>query len=501
MLTYTEIKSILFFMPIGSVFFMSNNTTKLYVYTLSDYSRKILSIEGQDKEKKILSVYEAIQSVSQFFGILKNITIYWTTEIIIQESYIFNKILNRLITDPEYRKNTLGKLYPSIQDSPDITDLKIIIVQEFLNHTSKKPLSKSPNIITKEDLILALNKIPKEVEKIKLASSSTKFLSLQQALSKRDRCSIEEYETYWNSEKYNPLIATFIYTAGITDKIPKQAMINKADNILRFLTEKYREIKLKIDSKIDSEPPFISIYNSIAKHYNYSYCKETFNFLIEFQENGRCNCECGSYLVYQINELFPSPNFITLFSSEPDHVKIFVYNKLTRVQYTCETTNPPIQLTPLKENSKNYSCIFSEQLLAFNILLSSVESRFKSENKDIFREFISTINNMIGNNLDIQKSPLEDLILGCDRKMLNTKKTPSPCMMDNTTLNILIFTKYAFIHKIPNVYEKIFNIGTVYTPRDLKSLYENISPTPEEIQTRNKEMLKIFKIILKSPRP
>ena len=321
-------------------------------------------------------------------------------------------------------------------------------------------------------------------------------------------------ETFWNDPLISPLVASLIYSAGISDNSPKNSLLKKWYDLKSTFDRKYLEIGTN-----QSDPPFIKVYNSLVKKYKYSYCVSNFNFLLQFYENGLCNCECGTYLAYQLNELFPSPNFMVLFSFEVEHVKLAVYNKTTKALSIFETTGTPAKLVPTIYFSNN-PFIYSEQLVGFNIIANSLFGRIlkyfpKNESTNFSSNFISdvtnTINNMINSEnkdsiLDISSSSLSDLILKSNRKLLNTKKIIkngggfSYCMLDNTNFNRLLFLLHTSYLKntdiVPILYEKSFAVSSIYVKKDFQDLVSGVIPTPEEINERNTKMLFFFQKLL-----
>lgn len=131
-------------------------------------------------------------------------------------------------------------------------------------------------------------------------------------------CDIEEFRKMCNSLDYGCLVATLIAVGCIVDNIP-----------MKQLQYSWISLKAEIEARIansyfhEYSPKALQIYEEMQTNYDYTYCSDSDNFITNFYMNNICNCMCGSWLIYQINELLPESEKEILFVwSLPDHVML-----------------------------------------------------------------------------------------------------------------------------------------------------------------------------------
>ena len=178
---------------------------------------------------------------------------------------------------------------------------------------------------------------------------------------------IDNYDLFqklWDDKvNYGPIIASCCITGFISDFIPMQALMSTWTRLKKHI--------------LREKTSFIDMYRKIIskQQFNYSYQNKKYNFLVDFYERGLCNCECGTFLCFTINQLIPiqAKVFIGML---PNHIGILIYDKISEKYYKennelvlFETTSGGEMILEKVDNIE--FIITSPEILAFNIIFYS----------------------------------------------------------------------------------------------------------------------------------
>lgn len=379
------------------------------------------------------------------------------------------------LKDVKAEKNTFKNLRKKLVQIKDKVDEYSMEekkrIEKLLQH-KPKPLSK---------------RIPQVLPKVKLFEKSTPEVEnaiYNQVSSFYRECDYENFEKNWNDPNYGPVVATMIYLGCIERNISTEILKNRWQ---RFLVEINTILKTINDDQI----PFVEIYRILAeKTLDYQYCNDNFNFLVDYYEKGICNCECGTYLVYELSRRFPwKQGFYTMPIITPGHIQIYMFIPIDPPEYLIKTGELQSSDGPLEYLKKAGFCyettfrgggtmelsdtiditggFFSEQVMAFHIMIYSF-----TRDDDIFKK-ISLVKKLVGNMLCINwDNDIYTILTTMNRELAKT-------LLDSNSLDACIFTLRNL-----TTYKKTLINDKKYILNDMVNIVSGKFPTQEELRER-----------------
>lgn len=421
------------------------------------YLFQIFIESSVEQLRKRLVVYETLheREVKQRFGI---------------------KIMPYL-KDVKAEKNTFKNLRKKLLQIKDKADEYSMEekkrIEKLLQH-KPTPLSK---------------RIPHVLPKVKLSEKSTPEVEnaiYNQVSSFYRECDYENFEKNWNDPNYGPVVATMIYLGCIQQNIPTEVLKNRWQRLLA-------EINTILKTIDDDEIPFVEIYRILAeKTLDYQYCNDNFNFLVDYYEKGICNCECGTYLAYELSRRFPGKKrgggYYTMPIVTPNHIQIYMFipTNFEHLIKTGELQSSDDPLKYLKHGGIRYETtfrggafreisdtkdiiggFFSEQVMAFNIMI-------KSFTRDDDFKKILLVQKLVGNMLDINwDNDIYTILTTMNRKPVKT-------LLDSNYLDMCILT----LKDQGTIYKQILINDKKYILNDMVNIVSGKFPTQEELRER-----------------
>jgi hypothetical protein len=298
-------------------------------------------------------------------------------------------------------------------------------------------------------------------------------ISIEKRIEKND-CDYKEFENTWNDKNYGPIIASLTYIGCIVNDIPMKALKNVWYTLLSTINNIHKT------NKFD----FIGIYDILAKKtLEYSYCTESFNFLVDYFEKGLCNCECGSFLSFMISRLYPSQLYSkTFLGITPGHASLFTIDDEKNI-FEFETTVYGGKLFPIPNEriDEIEYAIYSEQVLGLYILFNS-----NSRSKHLFY-LTNLFVKMFNVKRDIKESNFCQILLEIDRKFI---KTP----LDNNAFDIIILETIFRLEK--STMKKVIKNNNKYIKKDMIDILKKKSFNLKDVQRRTKKHIEEIKKIL-----
>jgi hypothetical protein len=214
-----------------------------------------------------------------------------------------------------------------------------------------------------------------------------KFIDVVVKINRFKNCNYKLYERLWNDMKnYGPVIASLIFGGCLGTNAMMPALmkiwIDFQYQIIR-ISERLKQQKSKI-------PLFIRVYEELVQNETNCYFKRgSINFLTDLYINGSCNCQCGTYLVYILSQMFPEPNIQVFPVYELSHICLVAFDGDNI--YKIETTGVmnfyrPINIEKFREEFLNI--IGNEQLLGLFIIDQSIPHKTIRMHTDLFLDMI-----------------------------------------------------------------------------------------------------------------
>lgn len=295
---------------------------------------------------------------------------------------------------------------------------------------------------------------------ITVADSVRNFLS-----TKSEKCNYKEFEKLWNDENYGPIIASLIYSGCIKEKIPMKAL---------------RYVWYTLLGMVDKKKPFYEIYEELAKDtLEYTYCSNSFNFLVDYYEKGLCNCECGSILSFTLSKLFPTSKFPKVFTAiEENHVKVLAISDMGK-SFEFETTVYGGKLIKISTLKGIQYAIYSEQVMGIYVIFNSLLMRINKERRQSLFPLLLQKMFLIE---EISLKNIGKILKNVDRFFIKTT-------LDSNAFDMIILNVMIVLLDIPPIVDKRITKGVYanneqYIRMDFKSIYSNSKPTAVNITER-----------------
>ena len=219
---------------------------------------------------------------------------------------------------------------------------------------------------------------------------------------------------------------------------------------------------------------------------DYTFCNGKYNFLVDFYEQGLCNCECGSYLCMAINFCFPDHNNNVVFGVKTKHVCVlmpFLKEEKLFIENFETTKFGEVYL----EKIENVLMIMvSEQVIGMSILFNSSLNR---ADEKIF-------SNVFERMLQIKLS--QDILI----ILRNCKRPTITNYLDSNSFDMIItkfflYNRYKDKNFIFRSMESIRNNNKKYLENDLLHFTEGKEVSEFELSERimqhSKEIYDIIK--------
>lgn len=226
-------------------------------------------------------------------------------------------------------------------------------------------------------------------------------------------------------------------------------------------------------------PNAVTIYdelvNKVKKCY---YSGDSANFLVDFYKLGSCNCQCGTYMLYQLFQMYPDPGLKIFAKIEPGHIKILGVTPKESF-YNIETTSVANYLEYISDVSQYMSnawCfIFSPFVLSCAYIVFDMSS-----DKNLYYENMVHLpiwTTMFSRNLE---SYFEHLSLNGVTTLADVDS-----LFVITLLNI--YNKYDV-----NIVEPFVQYLRPHFISDIKRVISQIEETEEALEQRKYDNIKIF---------
>lgn len=229
-----------------------------------------------------------------------------------------------------------------------------------------------------KELLLTYDKVYKFTEPIRkvLINQIDERNPVDVVIGKKLRkpiCEYKEFEKLANHPDYGYIVAGLIYAGclefGISMEQLMYTWITLKKEIEALMTE------IPHDKTI---PKAVKIYKKLQESYNYQYCATTYNFIANFYMSSMCNCVCGTFLIYTINNLLPvNEQEILFFLINPRHIQLLFNNKGT--WFVIESTAQDIHTWKYQITGTEFFAHGNEKLAVIGMWTTSTSENYDLE--------------------------------------------------------------------------------------------------------------------------
>lgn len=350
---------------------MNNEELNKLQLEINEDKQTFVLIDKKDNKK---AIFPSVKSKELFVkGILPKI---FNPNVIFKKPDL-NTFYETIDTISTLEDNSKVDYYNYIKDEEKMTDfiekIKYNVAESIENDFIRKMRKRYSKDIS--------------LKKVKIKN---KFNSIRDLYEKKSKIyDINILYNLWNKKDIGPIVATLIYISHVVDKIPIYDLVNTWYKIKKDIEIIYNEIKKNNINQ--SKPIFLQIFERLQKRGNFFcyYSAESYNFISDFYMFGKCNCACGTYLIYLLSKLYPDPNYrVAVWAYEGHVLNLLVDKNGELYQYDSTHLSPKLEKktkNDIENNTeRNFCIISSEQTIALLISFSLITYSNKKVSKISF---------------------------------------------------------------------------------------------------------------------
>ena len=197
--------------------------------------------------------------------------------------------------------------------------------------------------------------------RLKIKTKKESKISLQPPRQKCDHALIKKLS---QMPDYGPLITAVIFEGCILDNL---AVIQLQYAWISMERELSTQLSLNKNKNIIEK--LVEVYTKLQSNWKYTYSYYSTNFLSNYYFQNRCNCMCGTVLLFKMSLMIkPPPKIKFICCLLPEHIVLVAGDKKSQIEIETTRTINHYNKTRLEQY---YAGFISERIFAYYIILGT----------------------------------------------------------------------------------------------------------------------------------